>query len=114
MPDCRDQAAIGACLKVSWFRMEAGGGHSPESRLLGTRCFAADVAATRRVLDKADPCVLVGHSYGGVITPPKVSAVFFFAQRGSLGAVFYFRLLGFSRNTTFKFGLFLFPSAICR
>src|SRR5215475_1284933 len=67
MPDCRDQAAIGACLKVSWFRMEAGGGHSPESRLLGTRCFAADVAATRRVLDKADPCVLVGHSYGGMI-----------------------------------------------
>src|ERR1700745_1150493 len=27
--------------------------------------FAADVAATRRVLDKAGPCVLVGHSYGG-------------------------------------------------
>src|SRR5262245_10285879 len=26
--------------------------------------FAADVAATRRVLDKASPCVLVGHSYG--------------------------------------------------
>ena len=30
--------------------------------------FAADVAATRRVLDKAGPCVLVGHSYGGMIT----------------------------------------------
>src|SRR5262249_11847487 len=29
--------------------------------------FAADVAATRRVLDKASPCVLVGHSYGGMI-----------------------------------------------
>src|SRR4029077_3427279 len=29
--------------------------------------FAADVAATRRVLDKAGPCVLVGHSYGGRI-----------------------------------------------
>jgi pimeloyl-ACP methyl ester carboxylesterase len=29
--------------------------------------FAADVAATRRVLDKAGPCVLVGHSYGGMI-----------------------------------------------
>jgi pimeloyl-ACP methyl ester carboxylesterase len=29
--------------------------------------FAADVAATRRVLDKAGPCVLVGHSYGGSI-----------------------------------------------
>src|ERR1700757_2123267 len=29
--------------------------------------FAADVAATRSVLDKAGPCVLVGHSYGGMI-----------------------------------------------
>jgi pimeloyl-ACP methyl ester carboxylesterase len=29
--------------------------------------FAADVAATRRVLNKAGPCVLVGHSYGGMI-----------------------------------------------
>src|SRR5258708_29368830 len=29
--------------------------------------FAADVAATRRVLDKSGPCVLVGHSYGGVV-----------------------------------------------
>jgi pimeloyl-ACP methyl ester carboxylesterase len=29
--------------------------------------FAADVAATRRVLDKAGPCVLVGHSYGGML-----------------------------------------------
>src|SRR5262249_52362454 len=29
--------------------------------------FAADVAATRRVLDKAGPCVLVGHSYAGMI-----------------------------------------------
>jgi pimeloyl-ACP methyl ester carboxylesterase len=29
--------------------------------------FAADVAATRRVLDKAGPNVLVGHSYGGMI-----------------------------------------------
>src|SRR5262249_60273359 len=29
--------------------------------------FAADVAATRRVLDKAGPCGLVGHSYGGLI-----------------------------------------------
>jgi pimeloyl-ACP methyl ester carboxylesterase len=29
--------------------------------------FAADVDATRRVLDKAGPCVLVGHSYGGMI-----------------------------------------------
>src|SRR5271155_4240466 len=29
--------------------------------------FAADVAATRRVLDKTGPCVLVGHSYGGMI-----------------------------------------------
>src|SRR5262245_61735474 len=31
--------------------------------------FAADVAATRRVLDKAGPCVLVGHSYGGGSSP---------------------------------------------
>ncbi|MGB7040599.1 MAG: alpha/beta hydrolase [Xanthobacteraceae bacterium] len=29
--------------------------------------FDADVAATRRVLDNAGPCVLVGHSYGGMI-----------------------------------------------
>src|SRR5215472_4673256 len=29
--------------------------------------FAADVAATRRVLEKAGSCVLVGHSYGGMI-----------------------------------------------
>jgi len=29
--------------------------------------FAADLAATKRVLDKAGPCVLVGHSYGGMI-----------------------------------------------
>src|ERR1700722_6071800 len=29
--------------------------------------FDADLASTRRVLDKAGPCVLVGHSYGGMI-----------------------------------------------
>jgi pimeloyl-ACP methyl ester carboxylesterase len=29
--------------------------------------FAADVAATRIVLDRSGPCVLVGHSYGGMI-----------------------------------------------
>jgi pimeloyl-ACP methyl ester carboxylesterase len=29
--------------------------------------FAADLAATRRVLDKAGPSVLVGHSYAGMI-----------------------------------------------
>ena len=29
--------------------------------------FAADVAATRAVLDRSGPCVLVGHSYGGMI-----------------------------------------------
>lgn len=29
--------------------------------------FAADVAATRVVLDRSGPCVLVGHSYGGMI-----------------------------------------------
>jgi pimeloyl-ACP methyl ester carboxylesterase len=29
--------------------------------------FEDDLAATRRVLDKVDPCVLVGHSYAGMI-----------------------------------------------
>src|SRR5262252_9672168 len=29
--------------------------------------FAADVAATRRVLEKAGSCVLVGHSYAGMV-----------------------------------------------
>src|ERR1700757_3761006 len=29
--------------------------------------FDADVAATRVVLDRSGPCVLVGHSYGGMI-----------------------------------------------
>jgi pimeloyl-ACP methyl ester carboxylesterase len=29
--------------------------------------FDADVAATRLVLDRSGPCVLVGHSYGGMI-----------------------------------------------
>jgi pimeloyl-ACP methyl ester carboxylesterase len=29
--------------------------------------FAGDVAATRLVLDRAGPCVLVGHSWGGMI-----------------------------------------------
>ena len=42
--------------------------------------FAADVAATRRVLEKVGPCVLVGHSYGGMIitetgTDPNVKAL---------------------------------------
>src|SRR6516225_4986630 len=36
-------------------------------RVMSVRPIAADVAATRRVLDKAGPCVLVGHSYGGMI-----------------------------------------------
>src|SRR5271155_2540833 len=36
-------------------------GREPETSL------DADVASTRRVLDKAGPCVLVGHSYGGMI-----------------------------------------------
>jgi pimeloyl-ACP methyl ester carboxylesterase len=43
-----------------WFRLELVV-QEPETS------FAADVAATRRVLDKAGPCVLVGHSYGGMI-----------------------------------------------
>lgn len=29
--------------------------------------FAADVAATKYILDRSGPCVLVGHSYGGVV-----------------------------------------------
>src|SRR5258705_6258063 len=29
--------------------------------------FEADLAATRLVLDRSGPCVLVGHSYGGMI-----------------------------------------------
>jgi pimeloyl-ACP methyl ester carboxylesterase len=29
--------------------------------------FEADVAATKLILDKAGPCVLVGHSYGGMV-----------------------------------------------
>ena len=29
--------------------------------------FEADVAATRIVLDRSGPCILVGHSYGGMI-----------------------------------------------
>ena len=29
--------------------------------------FAADVEATRLVLERSGPCVLVGHSYGGMI-----------------------------------------------
>jgi pimeloyl-ACP methyl ester carboxylesterase len=29
--------------------------------------FEADVAATRLVLDRSGPCVLVGHSYGGMV-----------------------------------------------
>ena len=29
--------------------------------------FQADLAATRAVLDRTEPCVLVGHSYGGMI-----------------------------------------------
>ena len=46
--------------------------------------FAADVAATRRVLDKAGPCVLVGHSYGEMIitetgTHPDVKALVYVA-----------------------------------
>src|SRR3974390_3917796 len=46
--------------------------------------FAADVAATRRILDKAGPCVLVGHSYGGMIVTetgmhPDVKALVYIA-----------------------------------
>src|SRR5262249_20110098 len=44
-----------------------GRGYSVRVVQLPETSFAADVAATRRVLDKAGPCVLVGHSYGGMI-----------------------------------------------
>src|SRR6476659_1777112 len=41
--------------------------HGYSVRVVQETSFAADVAATRRVLDKSGPCVLVGHSYGGMI-----------------------------------------------
>jgi pimeloyl-ACP methyl ester carboxylesterase len=46
--------------------------------------FDADVAATRRIIEKAGPCVLVGHSYGGMIiteagTHPDVKALVYVA-----------------------------------
>src|SRR5262245_40304688 len=52
--------------------------------------FAADVAATRRVLDKAGPCVLVGHSYGGMIVTetgahPDVKALVVAARQPDVG-----------------------------
>jgi len=45
--------------------------------------FEADVAATRAVLDRSGPCVLVGHSWAGMIItelgthPPVKSLVYF-------------------------------------
>jgi pimeloyl-ACP methyl ester carboxylesterase len=44
-----------------------GRGYSVRVVQLPETSFQADVAATRRVLDKTGPCVLVGHSYGGMI-----------------------------------------------
>jgi pimeloyl-ACP methyl ester carboxylesterase len=46
--------------------------------------FEADVAATRLVLDRSGPCVLVGHSYGGMIITeagvhPSVKALVYIA-----------------------------------
>ena len=46
--------------------------------------LADDVAATRRILDQAGPCVLVGHSYGGTIiteagTHPNVKSLVYVA-----------------------------------
>jgi pimeloyl-ACP methyl ester carboxylesterase len=46
--------------------------------------FTADVAAARRSLEKAGPCVLVGHSYGGMIITeggghPNVKALVYIA-----------------------------------
>jgi pimeloyl-ACP methyl ester carboxylesterase len=45
----------------------AGHGYSVRVVQEPETSFDADVASTRRVLDKAGPCVLVGHSYGGMI-----------------------------------------------
>src|SRR5258706_14443829 len=61
--------------------------------------FAADVAATRRVLDKSGPCVLVGHSYGGVIITrtgmePHVKGLFFFRGLPTGGGGGLFGLAG--------------------
>jgi pimeloyl-ACP methyl ester carboxylesterase len=46
--------------------------------------FGADLASVRRVLDKAGPCVLVGHSYGGMLiteagSHPSVKALVYVA-----------------------------------
>ncbi len=46
--------------------------------------FEADLAATRAVLDRSGPCVLVGHSYGGMIisevgTHPSVRSLVYVA-----------------------------------
>jgi pimeloyl-ACP methyl ester carboxylesterase len=46
--------------------------------------FEADVAATRRVLDHSGPCILVGHSYGGMVVTeagvhPSVKALVYVA-----------------------------------
>jgi pimeloyl-ACP methyl ester carboxylesterase len=45
----------------------AGQGYSVRVVQEPETSFEADVAATRRIVDKAGPCVLVGHSYGGMI-----------------------------------------------
>ena len=57
-----------------WFRVEARGNHSGARRSFTVyvvqepfMSFEADVAATRSVLDRSGPCVLVGHSWGGMI-----------------------------------------------
>src|SRR5260221_1491513 len=34
--------------------------------------FEADVAATKFILDRSGPCVLVGHSYGGMVITENV------------------------------------------
>src|SRR5215467_9098974 len=47
-----------------------GSGWKPVADILQSHGYSVRVvqeAATRRVLDKAGPCVLVGHSYGGMI-----------------------------------------------
>jgi pimeloyl-ACP methyl ester carboxylesterase len=59
-------------------------GYSVHVVQLPETSFTADLAATRRILDKAGPCVLVGHSYAGMIitelgTRPDVKALVYVA-----------------------------------
>jgi len=57
-----------------WFRLEACRRYTASAMVIPCMwsrkpetSFEADLAATRLVLDRTGPCVLVGHSYGGMI-----------------------------------------------